>query len=100
MIDFSKLDRTIHEKGRLSIMTLLAARERWAFAALKEELGMSDGNLITHLRALGKVGYVAKEKEEGPGRPRTLYRITKEGDAAFRDYIDLLEQIVAHNRPD
>ena len=50
MIDFSQLDRVIHERGRLSIMTLLAARGTWAFQELKTELGLSDGNLITHLR--------------------------------------------------
>ena len=54
MIDFSKLDKVIHEKGRLSIVTLLASRaEPWPFQDLKAELGMSDGNLITHLRTLG-----------------------------------------------
>ncbi len=57
MIDFSKLDKVIHEKGRLSIMTLLASRnEPWPFQDLKGELQMSDGNLITHLRSLVKAG--------------------------------------------
>ena len=56
MIDFSQLDKLIHEKGRLSIMTLLASRvEPWAFQDLKTQLDMSDGNLITHLRTLEKV---------------------------------------------
>jgi hypothetical protein len=54
MIDFSHLDRVIHEKGRLSIMSLLAARGSWSFQDLKTQLSMSDGNLITHLRALTK----------------------------------------------
>jgi hypothetical protein len=56
MIDFSQLDRIIHEKGRLAIMTLLASRHEWSFQDLKGQLGMSDGNLITHLRALFKAG--------------------------------------------
>ncbi|MDB6076641.1 MAG: Transcriptional regulator, partial [Akkermansiaceae bacterium] len=57
MIDFSKLDKTIHEKGRLGIMTLLASRvEPWPFQDLKNELEMSDGNLITHLRTLEQAG--------------------------------------------
>jgi len=49
MPDFDKLDKAIHEKGRLSIMTLLATRMAWSFQDLKAELNMSDGNLITHL---------------------------------------------------
>ena len=56
MIDFDKLDKTIHEKGRLSIMTMLATRTDWKFQELKDQLKMSDGNLITHLRSLQKVG--------------------------------------------
>ncbi|MBL9179275.1 MAG: transcriptional regulator, partial [Verrucomicrobiaceae bacterium] len=53
MIDFDQIDKLIHEKSRLSIMTLLSTRGEWAFQDLKNELGMSDGNLITHLRTLG-----------------------------------------------
>ena len=55
MFDFDRLDKLIHEKGRLAIMTLLAARASWPFQDLKGELKMSDGNLITHLRALVQV---------------------------------------------
>ena len=56
MPDFDKLDKAIHEKGRLAIMTLLATRVSWPFQDIKTELGMSDGNLITHLRTLHKLG--------------------------------------------
>ena len=74
MIDFSQLDRTIHEKGRLAIMTLLSSRaEPWAFQDLKAQLDMSDGNLITHLRTLEKAMFIAGEKLTGDGRPQTLY---------------------------
>ncbi len=96
MIDFSKLDKTIHEKGRLSIMTLLATRIEWAFQDLKNSLQMSDGNLITHLRALHKSGYVSMEKDTGTarGRPQTHYALTDSGRKAFEDYLKVLEQIV------
>lgn len=95
MIDFSKLDKVIHEKGRLSIMTLLASRsERWPFQDLKAELDMSDGNLVTHLRTLDKAGYVESEKVEGVGRPQTFYELTKAGRRAFKGYLKVLEAIV------
>src|SRR5689334_14621005 len=93
MPDFDKLDKAIHEKGRLSIMTLLATRVSWAFQDLKSELGMSDGNLITHLRTLHRLGLVAMTKEV-KDRPQTTYALTAKGRAAFREYLQVLEQIV------
>lgn len=93
MIDFSKLDKTIHEKARLSIMTLLATRPQWAFQDLKSELSMSDGNLITHLRVLHDAGFVAVTKEVFD-RPQTTYSLTGRGKTAFQDYLAVLEQIV------
>ncbi len=93
MLDFDKLDKAIHEKGRLSIMTLLATRVSWSFQDLKSELGMSDGNLITHLRTLHKLGLVAMTKEMR-GRPQTTYALTGKGRGAFREYLEVLEKIV------
>ncbi len=95
MIDFSQLDRTIHEKGRLSIMTLLASRaEPWAFQDLKSQLDMSDGNLITHLRTLDKAGFISGEKSTGDGRPQTQFQLTTTGRDAFVGYLAILEQIL------
>jgi DNA-binding MarR family transcriptional regulator len=99
MIDFDQLDKTIHEKSRLSIMTLLASRGEWAFQDLKAELGMSDGNLITHLRTLGTAGYVEENRDDSGSRPRTLYHVTEEGKKAFRKYVDVLEAIVKTMNP-
>lgn len=95
MIDFSLLDRTIHEKGRLSIMTLLASRvDPWPYQDLKSQLDMSDGNLITHLRTLEKAEFITGEKQTGDGRPQTLYALTVSGRAAFVAYLGVLEQIL------
>jgi DNA-binding HxlR family transcriptional regulator len=93
MLEFDKLDKAIHEKGRLAIMTLLATRVSWSFQDLKSELGMSDGNLITHLRTLHKLGLVATTKEVRD-RPQTSYSLTKKGRGAFADYLRVLEQII------
>lgn len=93
MLDFDKLDKAIHEKGRLAIMTLLATRVRWSFQDLKTQLKMSDGNLITHLRTLHKLGLVAVTKEV-LDRPQTNYSLTARGRSAFQDYLRVLEQIV------
>lgn len=93
MLNFDKLDKAIHEKGRLAIMTLLATRVSWSFQDLKTELRMSDGNLITHLRTLHKLGLVATTKEVR-GRPQTTYSLTKKGRTAFTNYLRVLEDIV------
>src|SRR4051794_11978563 len=97
MFDFDKLDKVIHEKGRLGIMTLLAARPSWTFGDLKTELKMSDGNLITHLRTLHQHGYVAVTKEV-LDRPQTSYSLTSKGRKSFQDYLNILEQIVKAGR--
>jgi DNA-binding HxlR family transcriptional regulator len=97
MLDFHKLDKAIHEKGRLAIMTLLATRVSWPFQDLKAELAMSDGNLITHLRTLHKAGLVAMTKEVR-ARPQTSYSVTAKGRRAFQDYLHVLEQIVKAGR--
>lgn len=95
MIDFDKLDKTIHEKGRLSIMSLLAVRRDWTFQDLKQELGMSDGNLITHLRTLEKAGYISMTKlENEEGRSTTRCALTDAGRTAFESYLGVLKQIV------
>lgn len=100
MIDFDKLDKIIHEKGRLSIMTLLVARAEWNFPDLKQELGMSDGNLITHLRTLAKAGYIEMTKSEGiDGRAITRCTLTAAGRQAFEGYLKVLEQILNLGQP-
>ncbi|MDA0813015.1 MAG: transcriptional regulator [Verrucomicrobia bacterium] len=92
-VDFSKLDKTIHEKARLSIMALLAAKAEWSFQDLKSELDMSDGNLITHLRALHNSDYVSMEKDMEK-RPQSKYALTATGRVAFERYLEIMEQIL------
>ncbi len=93
MLDYAQLDKVIHERGRLVIMTLLSARRSRSFHELKAELKMSDGNLITHLRTLHKIGYVAVTREKA-ARPRTSYAMTSKGKKTFRIYIQALRRII------
>lgn len=94
MIDFDQIDKLIHEKGRLSIMTLLSTRGEWAFQDLKTELGMSDGNLITHLRTLSTAGYLSENRDDSGTRPRTSYQLSAAGRKAFKEYVEVLGEIV------
>jgi DNA-binding MarR family transcriptional regulator len=96
---FLQLDRVIHEKGRLAIMSLLAASPALSFTELRDTLGMTDGNLTTHLRILQEEGFVALSKSYANKRPLTTCSLTAAGKKAFTGYIDLLEQIVRQNKP-
>ena len=96
---FLQLDRVIHEKGRLGIMSMLAAAPELTFTELRDALGMTDGNLTTHIRTLQESGYVAVTKSFQNNRPLTTCALTLSGRKAFGEYIGLLEQIVQQSRP-
>jgi DNA-binding MarR family transcriptional regulator len=91
---FLQLDRVIHEKGRLPIMSLLAASPELSFTDLRNTLKMTDGNLSMHIKTLQEAGFVSITKSFHRQRPLTTCSLTAAGRRAFADYIDLLEQIV------
>lgn len=95
---FLQLDRVIHEKGRLAIMSLLAATPQLAFTEIRNTLNMTDGNVTAHLRTLHEAGYISVTKTFHEGRPMTTYALTPQGRKAFSSYLDLLEQIVEQTR--
>ena len=96
---FLNLDRLIHEKGRLAIMSMLAASPELSFTELRDALGMTDGNLTTHIRTLQEAGYISVAKSYQNRRPLTTCSLTSPGRKAFAAYVNLLEQIVRQNRP-
>ncbi len=96
---FLQLDRVIHEKGRLAIMSALAASPELSFTELRDLLEMTDGNLTTHIRTLQEAGYVAVSKSYQNNRPLTTCSLTAAGRKAFSGYINLLEQILRQTKP-
>ena len=90
---FLQLDRVIHEKGRLAIMSMLAATPELSFTELRDALSMTDGNLTSHIRTLQEHGYVSVSKSFQDNRPLTTCSLTAAGKKAFATYIDLLEQL-------
>ena len=96
---FLQLNRVIHEKGRLAIMSMLAASAELSFTELRDGLSMTDGNLTTHIKALQQEGYVSVAKSYQNNRPLTTCSLTVVGQKAFANYINLLEQIVRQNKP-
>jgi DNA-binding MarR family transcriptional regulator len=97
---FLQLDRVIHEKGRLAIMSMLAASPGLSFTELRQALNMTDGNLTTHIRTLQEAGYVSVTKSFHKNRPLTTCALTASGKKAFADYINLLERIVQQTKPE
>ena len=95
---FLQLDRVIHEKGRLAIMSMLAASPVLSFTELRDTLTMTDGNLTTHIRTLQEAGYVSVTKSFRDNRPLTTCSLTAAGKKAFTSYINLLESIIQQTR--
>ena len=92
------LDRVIHERMRLGIVSALAASESLTFPELRRLLDASDGNLSVHARRLEEAGYVACSKTFEGRVPRTEYRLTAEGRRAFERYLAHLEAVIEHAR--
>jgi DNA-binding MarR family transcriptional regulator len=93
-----ELDPLLHERGRLAIVSVLAAADSLTFTELRDTLGMTDGNLSVHLQKLEEKGYVAIDKQFVGRRPQTSVRLTKPGHRAFARYLDHLEAIVRQGR--
>jgi DNA-binding MarR family transcriptional regulator len=93
---YEGLERAIHEKARLGIMTSLATNPRGLlFADLKELCALTDGNLSRHLQVLQEEGLVEVWKGYHKKRPQTLCRLTNEGRRRFLEYVAVLEDVVA-----
>ena len=92
---YEGLDRTIHEKARLGILTSLVAHPKGlVFGDLKQLCGLSDGNLSRHLQVLQEAKLVEIIKAFEKNRPQTTCRITPRGRKQYLDYLTVLEQVV------
>jgi DNA-binding HxlR family transcriptional regulator len=92
---YEGLDRVIHEKARLGVLTSLVAHPKGlAFADLKRLCGLTDGNLSRHLQVLQEAGLVDVQKGYDQNRPQTVCKITPLGRRRFLSYLAVLEQIV------
>jgi DNA-binding MarR family transcriptional regulator len=89
-----RLDRVIHERLRLGMVSALAAAPSLTFTELKRLLGATDGNLSVHARKLEEAGYVACTKGYDGRVPKTEFRLTEAGRRALRRYLDHLEALI------
>ncbi|HEY3743387.1 MAG TPA: transcriptional regulator [Bryobacteraceae bacterium] len=92
------LDRIIHERIRLGIISALAANPSLTFNDLKKLLDTTDGNLSVHARKLEEAGYIRCSKSFEGRMPKTEYRLTEEGSRALTKYIDHMEALIQSMR--
>jgi len=97
-VSATQLDRLIHERTRLAIVSALAANSSLTFSELKDLLHASDGNLSVHARKLEDAGYVACTKSFAGRTPRTEYRLTGGGRRALEKYLDHMEALIRATR--
>jgi len=92
---YEGLDRVIHERARLSVLTSLITNPNGlSFVDLKQLCGLTDGNLARHLQVLEKDGMIKIVKEQDQNRLQTITRITAAGRKRYVEYLNTLEQVV------
>jgi DNA-binding HxlR family transcriptional regulator len=89
-----KLDRLIHERLRLGILSALSVNESLSFSELKKSLDSTDGNLSVHARKLEEAGYIACNKTFEGRVPKTEYKLTAAGRRALERYLDHMESLI------
>ena len=93
-----ELDRIIHERLRLAIVSALAVNEALSFTELKQLLKTTDGNLSVHARKLEEAEYVSCRKYFDGRVPKTEYRLTASGRRALERYLDHMEALIRSTR--
>nr|WP_294937071.1 transcriptional regulator [uncultured Flavobacterium sp.] len=88
------INKAFDHRIRLGIMSILMVNDGADFNTLKELLGVTDGNLASHAKALESENYIVIEKQFIGKKPNTKYVATKEGRKAFQDHIDALEKLI------
>jgi DNA-binding HxlR family transcriptional regulator len=96
--DPTELDRLIHERLRLGIVSALAVNEQLTFNELKGTLKTTDGNLSVHARKLEEAGYISCEKYFDGRTPKTEYKLTNAGRRALERYLSHMEAIIRKTR--
>lgn len=90
----NQLNKTFENRVRLGIMSILMVNDAVDFNDLKDNLGLTDGNLASHLKQLEGKGYISVTKTFVQRKPQTTYSVTAEGRQAFQEHLNILEKIV------
>jgi DNA-binding HxlR family transcriptional regulator len=95
---FENLDKVLEHSVRLQIMSVLVANDSYDFNSLKEIIGITDGNLASHMKALEKEKYITVNKLFIDRRPNTKYKATERGRSVFKKHLDGLEQLIRQQK--
>ena len=97
-LSFDNLHKAFESRIRLGIMSALAVNESLDFTSLKELLNVTDGNLATHIKKLEGENFIQSKKSFIDNKPNTRYSMTSEGEKAFQNHLDVLEQIIKSHK--
>jgi len=95
---FTKIRKEFDNRTRLGIMSMLVVNDWVDFKTLKEMLGLSDGNLASHLKTLESNDFIKIKKEFIGRKPQTSYSVTDSGKKAFTEHLDALEEIIRQSK--
>lgn len=90
-----QLNKAFENRVRLGIMSILIVNEAVSYNRLKELLGVTDGNLASHLKALDKLKFIKFNKSFVGRKPNTTYDVTSAGRKAFEDHLEALEKLIS-----
>ena len=89
-----QLNKAFENRVRLGIMSVLVVNDEMDFKVMKEMLGLTDGNLASHVAALEKLEFIRVKKQFVGKKPQTSYSATKKGIKAFSEHLDALEKLI------
>jgi DNA-binding HxlR family transcriptional regulator len=92
--DISSLNKLFENRVRLGIMSILMVNDSYDFNSLKDTLGVTDGNLASHLKALEEAAVIQVNKQFIGRKPNTRYSVTEYGSSLFKNHIKALENII------
>lgn len=95
---FENLDRVLEHRVRLQIMSVLIANDSYDFNSMKEVIGLTDGSMASHMKALEKEKYISISKSFVDRKPNTKYKITERGRTIFKKHLDALEELIKQQK--
>jgi len=95
---FENLDKVLEHSVRLQIMSVLMANDSYDFNSLKEVIGITDGNIASHMKALEREKYISVIKSFKDRKPNTRYKATERGRTVFKKHLDGLEQLIKQQK--
>lgn len=95
---FEHLDKVLEHSVRLQIMSVLVANDSYDFNSLKEVLGLTDGSIASHMKALEREKYISISKSFIDKKPNTKYKATERGRTIFKRHLDALEALIRQQK--